>query len=274
MDRPCGAENARRIKTPSPSLSVEKTDIQSCTAERGGVPIPEVLMGFTKLDEGILQSSIMAESSDVFKAWIALLAACGPDGIARVSAVFISSVCRLSLEVIHAALEKLEAPDPDSRSEEEEGRRIRRVDGGWFIINYKKYRAFKYSEEPEAVRKRQYRKKRKRDMSGTCPGHSASASASLKVIFDFSSLKWEGIKEDDLSNWAEAFPAVDVKQELLKMREWIKANPQKGRKSNYRRFITNWLRKEQDRGGTRRGLPSDPAPGAWLKMMKEKEGKK
>jgi len=34
------------------------------------------------------------------------------------------------------------------------------------------------------------------------------------------------------------------------MREWILANPAKGRKQNWRRFISNWLSRAQDRGGT------------------------
>jgi hypothetical protein len=147
-------------------------------------------VGFTKLDEGILRSSIMAEPSDVFKVWIAFLASCGPDGIARVSAVFISSVCRLDPAVVHKAIERLEAPDPDSRSETEEGRRIKRVDGGWFIVNYDKYRAFSYSASAEAIRARRYRERKKRqrerDERHDASRHSASASVNknLKCLKD------------------------------------------------------------------------------------------
>ena len=131
------------------------------------------------------------------------------------------------------------------------------------IVKYRKYQPqLSVSKKPENIEKRLQK-----------PGVPIYSILS-SILFDFSSLKWEGIKEEDLNNWAEAYPAVDIKQELLKMREWIKANPQKGRKSNYRRFITNWLRKEQDRGGTRRGTPSGPEPGTWLKTMKEREAKK
>ena len=41
------------------------------------------------------------------------------------------------------------------------------------------------------------------------------------------------------------------------MIEWIKSNPKKGKKENYRRFITNWLSKSQERGG---GMKSNPRP--------------
>ena len=126
-------------------------------------------MGFTKLDERLLQSSIMLEDPPTFKVWITLLAACGPDGIAPVSSVFLASVCHLDIGIVDKALEKLEAPDPRSRTTEEEGRRIKRVDGGFFVINYEKYRSFTYSKGDEAFRKRKYREALK---SGTTPDKS------------------------------------------------------------------------------------------------------
>lgn len=113
-------------------------------------------MSFTKLDRGILQSSMMAESSDTFKVWIVLLAACDSDGVARVSSVFISSVSHLPLEAVKAALARLSSPDPESRSLVDEGRRIRRDDGGYELINYKVYRTLSL-RDAEAERKRLYR---------------------------------------------------------------------------------------------------------------------
>jgi len=61
---------------------------------------------------------------------------------------------------------------------------------------------------------------------------------------------WGNITADNMKSWAEAYPACDLKIELAKMREWLIANPTKAVKSNWRRFITNWLSRSQDRGGT------------------------
>jgi hypothetical protein len=36
------------------------------------------------------------------------------------------------------------------------------------------------------------------------------------------------------------------------MSAWLAANPARARKSNYERFITNWLAREQDKGGDMR----------------------
>lgn len=60
---------------------------------------------------------------------------------------------------------------------------------------------------------------------------------------------WEGIKDSDLAKWSEAFPACDIKRQLAAMSLWLEANPAKARKSNWRRFISTWLSKSQDRGG-------------------------
>ena len=61
-----------------------------------------------------------------------------------------------------------------------------------------------------------------------------------------------GVTESKASTWQELFPAVDVRQELNKMRAWSDANPSKRKtKRGVERFIVNWLSREQDRGGSK-----------------------
>lgn len=143
-------------------------------------------MGFTKLDSRIVQSSIMMEDSDTFKAWIVFLASCGPDGIARVSPVYIKSICNFTIEKTLEIIKKLESPDSLSRSINDEGRRIERVDGGYRIINYLKYREFTYSDNPDAIRKRKKREEEKighvPDMSGHVPDTLLLSSSSESVL--------------------------------------------------------------------------------------------
>lgn len=55
-----------------------------------------------------------------------------------------------------AALEKLGAPDPDSRSLEHGGRRMVRIDGGWLILNFSRYREKDHSAR-ERVRRWRFR---------------------------------------------------------------------------------------------------------------------
>jgi hypothetical protein len=78
---------------------------------------------------------------------------------------------------------------------------------------------------------------------------------------------WEGITDADHAEWSQAYPAADLTVELAKATQWLRANPKKARKSNWRRWLTTvWLTKCQDRGGTHREAarqasppPSDPA---------------
>ena len=116
-------------------------------------------MGFTKLDSGLAQSSLMTVEDFAFKVFMILLSQAGPDGIARVSSVYIGSICHRSIEDVAAALAILEAPDPHSRSKKSRGARIKRVDGGYFLVNYHQYRERGYSASDEAARKREYRAK-------------------------------------------------------------------------------------------------------------------
>ncbi|AHF11497.1 MULTISPECIES: hypothetical protein [Dehalobacter] len=59
-----------------------------------------------------------------------------------------------------------------------------------------------------------------------------------------------GIAEAKIAEWSKLYPAVDVQQELRKMKGWLDANPSKRKtRSGILRFVNNWLSKERDRGG-------------------------
>ena len=56
---------------------------------------------------------------------------------------------------------------------------------------------------------------------------------------------------EKLNFWKESYPAVDVEQELRSMAAWADANPIKRKTRNgVVRFITNWLKREQNKGGS------------------------
>lgn len=59
------------------------------------------------------------------------------------------------------------------------------------------------------------------------------------------------VTAEQAAEWAALYPAVDVMQELRKMRGWLDANPSRRKtRAGILRFVTGWLAKEQDRGGT------------------------
>ena len=214
-------------------------------------------MGFTKLDEGILQSSIMADSSDNFKIWIALLACCKADGIARVAETYLAGVCHLSLKTVLKAFEKFQGPDPLSRNQENEGQRIERVPHGWKILNYDYYRRLLYSDNPAAIRQRKHREK-----------------DAIKLVLDDGPKRWEGITDELKALWTKSYPGCEIEAVLQEMIAYWDAQPCSQLKLSWKRAIVNRLKWLQDHGGSSRGGPRGNPPGTWLKMMKEKEGKK
>ena len=85
---------------------------------------------------------------------------------------------------------------------------------------------------------------------------------------------WEGITDADHQEWRLAYPACDLAGELAKAHSWLRANPAKAHKSNWRRFLVSWLTRSQDRGGTNREpgrRPEDrPPPGKpWRETVRQ-----
>lgn len=97
-------------------------------------------MAFVKLYNDILMSTIWRESKETRILWITLLAAANYSGKVMASIPGLADAAHLTIEECEEALKCLESPDKYSRSQEYEGRRIERIDGGWLILNYKKYR--------------------------------------------------------------------------------------------------------------------------------------
>ena len=74
---------------------------------------------------------------------------------------------------------------------------------------------------------------------------------------------WQGITDADRSEWGTAFPGAALDQELAKATAWLRANPKRCGKRNWRRFLVGWLQRCQDKGGTHRepgNRPSGPPP--------------
>lgn len=81
--------------------------------------------------------------------------------------------------------------------------------------------------------------------SGMGMGKGLGASKPNDVRFEAASGEWS-VPDLLQSQWVKAYPAVDVAGELAKASVWLVSNP-KNQKSNYARFLTNWLNKAQDR---------------------------
>jgi hypothetical protein len=78
--------------------------------------------------------------------------------------------------------------------------------------------------------------------------------------------RWDAIPELLLATWKEAYPALSLDAELSKAAAWIIANP-KNKKSNYARFLTNWLTRAQDKAPAQR--TGQPRGQSWSEKNEE-----
>lgn len=105
---------------------------------------------YAKIFESIYDGSLR-------KDWKALvtfqqfLVLCDEEGFVDKTAEAISARTTIPIDIIEHGIAELSAPDSDSRSQEEEGRRLVLINPvrkwGWRIVNYKAYRDIRSKEE-------------------------------------------------------------------------------------------------------------------------------
>ena len=72
-------------------------------------------------------------------------------------------------------------------------------------------------------------------------------SSPVAITITLNDLSEYPIFEADVRSWSELYPAVNIMQELRKMKGWCDANPTRRKtKNGIKRFINSWLSKEQD----------------------------
>ena len=110
--------------------------------------------GYTKLFADIVTSTIWQEPAGCRVLWITILALKGKDQICSATVPSLANLSGISIEDCEAYLDKFQSPDKHSRSQEDAGRRIRKTEDGWLVLNGEKYQD-KLSKED---RKEQLRK--------------------------------------------------------------------------------------------------------------------
>lgn len=69
-----------------------------------------------------------------------------------------------------------------------------------------------------------------------------------RIFFDYDSEQIQGIEKEDIDEWQQAFPAVEITLAIMQAKQWLQDNPKK-RKKDVSRFLTNWFSRAQERGG-------------------------
>jgi len=136
---------------------------------------------YAKLFTSIYQGTLRGNSHGLL-VFTNLLAHCDKNGVADIHPRAIAEEVGLTVEQVRVALDVLEAPDDESRSPEEQGRRIVRLDEhrawGWLVVNYVKYRAIRNEDDRrEQNREAQERFRQKRKPPSAAVRHDQPQSA-------------------------------------------------------------------------------------------------
>lgn len=112
-----------------------------------------------------------------------MIVLCDADGVIDMTPSAISRRTGIPVEHIKAGVEILENKDPYSRTPDEEGRRIVRIDDhrpwGWYLVNHEKYKNLQDSDTVRAQNRERKRKQRERQKEGqmsrsVTDGHASS----------------------------------------------------------------------------------------------------
>lgn len=96
-------------------------------------------MGFTKLFQELVTSTIWQEPNDCRVLWITILALKDQNHVCHATVPALAKICDITPEECERYLEQFQQPDKYSRSQEHEGRRIQRVEGGYLVLNAELY---------------------------------------------------------------------------------------------------------------------------------------
>ena len=127
---------------------------------------------FVVIDAEILSSSVWSEASHVRLVWLTLLILCDTDGYVGASIPGIARAAGVSLDETRDAMERLQMPDPDSRTKTDEGRRVRLAERGFQILNFREHLdrlSAERAKSRDRVRKHRERKRRRVDGNVTVP---------------------------------------------------------------------------------------------------------
>lgn len=245
---------------------------------------------FAKIFKGIYYGSMKATNETMRMArevFVCLCAHADRDGVVEyMNEEMLAALVGYDVDQIRAAVAVLEAPDAESRTPDEDGRRLIRLEPcGWRIVTYEKYRGIRDEDDRRRQNREAQERKRVRERqpeisltsavgqpssaqaeadgevevevkrASSTPAASALNGSGEKIEFEFQTVgrgpKTYAVTRESLIEWAMDYPAVDVYQEMGKIRAWIRANPRRRKTAEgMPRMIVTWFSREQDKGRT------------------------
>ena len=94
---------------------------------------------FVVIDAEILSSSVWSEAAHVRLVWLTMLILCDTEGYVGAAIPGIARAAGVTLDQTREALSVLMRPDPDSRTQSNEGRRLEPAERGFRILNFREH---------------------------------------------------------------------------------------------------------------------------------------
>lgn len=142
---------------------------------------------YAKVFQQIFDSSI-AEDPELRFTFTDLLILADKNGVVDMTHEAISRRTNRPLDVIKRTIQLLESPDPRSRSPDDEGRRIRRLDThrewGWLIVNYERFREISSEEQRREKTRERVRRYRQGVDNQSCNADVTPSNANVTVSND------------------------------------------------------------------------------------------
>lgn len=138
------------------------------------------MAGYTKLFSSLLDSTVWALSKEARILWITMLVKKNRAQIVEASIPGLAHAARLTVPETERALDELEKPDKYSQTKEHGGRRILKVDNGWFVVSGAKYRDMLSLEERREYQRQWQSEYRKRKKDSAQDGSKSGATQAIK----------------------------------------------------------------------------------------------
>ena len=222
---------------------------------------------FTKLFTSITESTIWVAPDAHRLCWITMLAMADHRGRVWGSVPGLANRARIDVEAARSAIKSFLSPDPDSRTQDHEGRRIAEIDGGWVLLNHAKYRAIRDDESVRESKRKYINSRRERERVENVDksrSQSSQAEAEAEAEADTkekaetrsrsSRLLLKALPADWLIYCANTRPDLDPATVWENFRDYWIAKPGKdGCKLDWLATWRSWVRKERAQVG---GSPS------------------
>lgn len=174
---------------------------------------------YAKIFESIYDGSLRKD----WKALVTfqqLLVLCDPEGYVDKTVEAISARTSIPVEIIQHGIQVLQSPDPDSRSQSEEGRRLTFINPsrkwGWKIVNYGHYRNIRTTEELREYWSGAKRKQRMNELQQT----TFELQAKLAEMFKRKQTDaWSYMEESTLAEIARRANCMAEFEEIAEYRQ-------------------------------------------------------